>query len=341
MAVPASALHGQRAHPERGDLPSSTDSLAVPPPATKTGCATFDIRIAGPTGVTVTQPRAADCGPISPVIAGLPSLDPSRRIVHLFIALHNGGEDQLHAPAWLVANVGSVATTATVTPPRSDTVAARRPTAVAHGPVPHYVGADAQRDSVGADKLLARWSHDTLQHGATGPLVTAADGSIVLPSGATSVARSIDLAVPPGVTGFRVSLIAFGTYVLTVPARPPDAVPFDELRDSRSPENVITGDPHFPRRVVRNRLWLLFRPAATAEQRQAAIEAVDGIIVGGTVRGSGNGYPPPHGSHTLRYYYVAFSAYPDSGAVPLERAIRTLAPLPQVQDVRPDILGQD
>lgn len=97
----------------------------------------------------------------------------------------------------------------------------------------------------------------------------------------------------------------------------------------------------FRGRVVRNKLWLLFRPGASAEQREAAIEAVNGMVVGGSMRGTGNAYPPPSGSHTIRYYYVSFPAYPDSGAAPLERAIRKLASLPQVQDARPDILGQN
>jgi hypothetical protein len=163
----------------------------------------------------------------------------------------------------------------------------------------------------------------------------------VLRPDATSAARLIDLEVPPGVTGVRISLRGFGTYILTVPARPADTVSVHEVVDSRSPDNVITGDSHFPGRVVRNRLWLLFRPDATAEQREAAVEAVNGIVLGGVIRGTGNGYPPPRGPHRLRYYYVAFPAYPDSGAAPLERAIHALAPLPQVQDVRAIIIGQD
>ncbi len=155
------------------------------------------------------------------------------------------------------------------------------------------------------------------------------------------MAQSIDLEVPAGAAAFRITLMGFGTYVLTVPARPPNRVPPNELHESRSPDNVVTGDPHFPGRVVRDRLWLLFQRDATPEQREAAVEAIDGIIVGGSMRGTGNNYPPPSGSHTIRYYYVSFPAYPDSGAAPLERAIRKLASLPQVQDVRADILGQN
>jgi|SRR5579863_319458 len=327
-------------HAKRAAELSSTDSLAVPPPITKTGCATFELRIDGEARVAVTRTPEAECGPISPVIVGIPSLDVGRGTVHIPVALHNGGQNQLHAPAWLTAPVGSIIVTAAVSPPSSFTLGTERPSA-APKTDPHYLGGDPHRDSVGAEPGVARWSYDTLQSPATGPLVTAADGSVVLPPDGTSEARSIDLAVPPGVTGLRITLKGFGTYVLTVAARPPDAVPVDELRDARSPNNAITDDPRFPGRTVRNKLWLLFRPGATAEQREAAIEAVNGIVVGGAERSTGNGYPPPHGFHRLRYYYVAFPAYPDSGAGPLERAIHTLALLPQVQDVRADILGQD
>jgi len=343
------AQHGKGSLENRGVARSSLDSLVVPPPITKTGCATFDVQITGSADVIVTLAPGASCGPITPVVAGAPSLDPSRRIVHVPIALHNGGEVELHAPASVVADIEGIKTTAAAPSLRPDTVptavspiafSPRSPLPGMPDPVLHSVGADVQRDSGRRKPAQARWSYDTLLHVPTGAQLTASDGSIVLPPGATSMARSIDLVIPPGMTEVRFTLRGFGTYVLTVAARPPDTVPLDQLRDSRFPDNVITGDPRFPGRVVRNKLWLLFRPTATAEQRQAAIEAINGIIVGGTVFGTGNRYPPPSGPHTLRYYYVAFPAYPDSGAAPLARAIRTLAPLPQVQDVRPDVLGK-
>jgi hypothetical protein len=69
---------------------------------------------------------------------------------------------------------------------------------------------------------------------------------------------------------------------------------------------------------------VMFRSDATPEQRQAAIDAVSGVVVGGMLRGQD------------RYYYVRIAANPDSGAAPLVRALRTLAPLPGVQDVMPD-----
>lgn len=324
-------------HEERPPELSSADSLAVPPPIIKTGCATFELAIDGEARVAVTPVRVAECGPISPVIVGIPSLDAGRRIIHIPVALHNGGQNQLHAPAWLAAPVGSIVTTAVTS---SADASSDRPSA---GPAasPHYAGGDPHQDSAGAEPVLARWSYDTVQLATNGAQVRAADGAVVLRPDATSAARSIDLEIPPGVTGVRITLRGFGTYVLTVPARPADTVPVRELLDSRSPGNVITGDPHFPGRAVRNRLWLLFRPGATAEQREAAVEAVGGIVLGGVVRGTGNGYPPPSGPRRLRYYYLAFPAYPDSGAGPLERAIHALALLPQVQDVRAIIIGQD
>jgi hypothetical protein len=324
-------------HKERPPVVTPADSLAVPPPTLKTGCATFELTIDGEAHVAVVPVHGAQCGPIGPVIVGIPSLDAGRRIVHIPVALHSGGQNQLHWPAWLAAPEGSIVTTAE-TP--SANASSERPIATPASS-PHYADGDPHEDSAGAEPVLAQWSYDTVQLTARGSPVRAADGSVVLRPDATSAARLIDLEVPPGVTGVRITLRGFGTYVLTVPSRPADTVPAHELLDSRSPGNVITGDPHFPGRVVRDRLWLLFRTGATAEQREAAVEAVNGIVLGGIERGTGNGYPPPHGPRRVRYYYVGFPAYPDSGAGPLERAIHVLALLPQVQDVRADILGQD
>ncbi len=339
QSAPAS-LPSKGSHMERPTELSSADSLVVPPPIIKTGCATFEIHVDPEEHVAVMPVQVAECGPISPVIVGIPSLDAGRRIVHIPVALHNGGQNQLHGPAWLAAPVGSIVTTAENSRPSPSTMSSERPIAAPAASL-HYAGGDSRQDSAGADPVLARWSYDTVQLANTGPLTRAADGSVVLRPDATSAARPIDLEVPPGVTGVRITLRGFGTYVLTVPARPADTVPVRELLDSRSPNNVITGDPHFPGRAVRNRLWLLFRSGATAEQREAAVEAINGIVLGGVERGTGNGYPPPHGPHRVRYYYVGFPAYPDSGAWPLKRAIHALALLPQVQDVRADILGQD
>lgn len=283
---------------------SSTDSLAVPAPATITGCVAFDLRIVNEVTVTLTPATVASCGPIVPVISAGAQFDAATRIVQLSVALQNGGKLWLHAPARLTARRASLMT----------------------------------NEAAPDDPVMAQWSYDTLLRPAAGPSVIAADGSVVLPSGATSYRRLIELRMPAIVTRLRVTLTASGTHVFTVPGRPPDAVPPDEMEASRSPDNIISGDPHFPGRVVRDKLWLIFRSSATPGERETAMETVNGIVVGGMLRSTGNRYPPPSGPHMQRYYYVRIPAYPDSGAVPLERAIRTLAPLPQVQDVEADIL---
>ena len=342
MTLVASPQHAQAQAGHSRTL-SSEDSLAIPPPTTKAGCAAFDLRIVGGS-VAVARAPTPTCGPISPVIAGTPLFDSGRRIIHLPVALYNGGEARMHLPASLVAKPESIVLLIDSSP----SPAAAPSTSVTHPlpaggaeSVPHFVGTEPQLELASAEPALGQWAFDTVQHPLTSPLVAAADGSMVLPPNATSLARSVDLAVPRSVSALRISLMGFGTYVLAVPLRPSDRVPPDELAISRSPDNVITDDPHFPGHVVRNKLWVLFRSSATLEQREAAIESINGFVVGGSLRGTGNNYPPPSGAHTIRYYYVSFPAYPDSGAAPLERAIGKLASLPQVQDVRPDILGQN
>lgn len=302
MCIPPVLPAQETAHPDtttrvaghKAKRMSSADSLAIPAAATKTGCATIDIRITGAGRATVTRVPASECGPITPEIVGEVSVDVGVGALRIPVAVHNGGEDWLHAPALVTA--------------RTD------------------------------GEVSGRCSYDSLLHAAGGPSTTASDGSVVLARGETSAPCVISVPLERGVDHIAVTLSAAGTYTFTVPGRPPDDVSRDELMDSRSPENVVTGDPHFPGRVVRNTVWLLFRRQASAEDREAAIEAVNGIVVGGSIRGSGNRYPPPSGPHMQRYYYVRIPAYPDSGAGPLERALQTLATQPAVQDVQPDVL---
>jgi hypothetical protein len=206
-------------------------------------------------------------------------------------------------------------------------LSARVATSGAPADAMHFIGADVQPvDSAAPAPTDVRWTFDRLLQPASHDPVTADDGSIVLPPGDTSSARQIVISVPDGVTAFRLSLEGSGMYVFTVPGRAPDKVSLDEQEDSRSPDNVVANDPHFPGRVVRNKLWLMFRSDATPEQRQAVVDAVDGVVVGGMLRGED------------RYYYLRIPANPDSGAAPLQRALHVLAPMPQVQDVMPDLV---
>jgi hypothetical protein len=288
------------------------DTVGIPPTATKTGCASFDVRLGGARGVMVTPVVSDACGAVQVTLEGNAILDTARRLVQLPVALHNPGIVQLHPPVALLARPGGLAVTA----------------GAPSGGALRYVRVDSMAgDSMRTGRPDARWVFDRSLDAPAIAEVVASDGVAVIPAGGTSGARFIGVAVPRGVTAFRVTLNATGAIVFTVPAQAPDHVPLDEVEDSRLPGNIVTNDPRIPGRVVRNKLWLLFRDRATPEQRQAAIDVVQGVVIGGRRVG-----PSP-------YYYLRIPANPDSAGGPLAAAIRTLAVLPQVQHVMPDLVA--
>jgi hypothetical protein len=368
-AAPAAAQRSRGQH-GRDKHAAPVDSSGVPQAETKTGCAVFEVRISVSNAVTVGRIGSPSCGPIEPVLVAQPELDAARHVLTMSIALVDHGVDRLHPPAAVEAGPSALVVTGGAPPPVKDT--SPPPPAAPQSPPPdstppspsppaqsgspgtvvlvggatplsmrtgtsapghpaaaaaavHFVGADPPpADTVPGEEVAAQWSFDKLLAEPGHDPVVADDGSMVLPAGDTSQARQISVVVPPGVTAFRVSLQGTGQYVFTVPLRAPDTVSRDEVEDSRAPENILTNAPGFPGQVVRDKLWVMFRQDANPEQRQAAIDAVSGVVIGGMLRGQD------------RYYYVRISANPDSGAAPLVRALRTLALMPQVQDVIPD-----
>jgi hypothetical protein len=287
------------------------DSGGIPPAATKTGCAEFEVHLGGPQGVAVTPTAGAACGAVQVAISGTAVFDSVRRVVQLPVALKNAGIVQLHPPAAVLARPGSLAITG-----GTPATGALRFAAV---------------DSIAGDSLRvgrpdARWVFDRFFAASGVPAVVASDGVTVIAADGTSAPRMVGVTVPRAVTAFRVTLYGVGTNVFTVPAAAPDQVPLEEVEDSRAPDNIVTNDPRIPGRIVRNKLWLLFRDSASVEQREAAIDLVQGVVIGGRRIG-----PSP-------YYYLRIPANPDSGAGPLAAAIRTLAVLPQVQHVMPDVV---
>jgi hypothetical protein len=281
----------------------------VPPIATKVGCVLLEIRLTTSPSATVAPVPDEACGEIAPVLVGSARYDPAQRIVRLTVALRNGGLVQLHSPTAVIARRGSLIVT----------------NGTAVGGALRFVTSDSvPGDSLAPGRADSRWSFDGALVASGATAVLGSDGSVVLPDSATSKPRTLAIVVPRGVTGFRVALYATGANVFTVPAQAPAAVPLDEVEDSRSPANVVTQDPRFPGRVARNKLWLAFRHDATPDQRQAAVDAVQGVVVGGRRIG------------TVAYYYLRIPANPDSGGGPLEQAIRALAIMPQVQHVMPD-----
>jgi hypothetical protein len=299
--------------PEKGRShgAAALDTVGIPPTATKTGCAAFDIRLGGPRGVTVTPVAGDACGTVQLTVVGTAIFDSALGVLELPLALRNIGIVQLHPPVAVLARPGSLAVTA----------------GTPVGGALRYVRVDSLAgDSMRTGRPDARWVFDRSLGAPQVPEVLASDGVAVIPAAGTSGARFIGVTVPHGVTALRVTLYGSGATVFTVPAQAPDHVPLEEVEDSRLPGNIVTNDPRIPGRVVRNKLWLLFRDGATPEQRQAAIDVVQGVVIGGRRIG-----PSP-------YYYLRIPANPDSAGAPLAAAIRTLAVLPQVQHVMPDLV---
>jgi len=115
-ARPADAQHGRRQEqPKRVGPP--VDSAAMPRPEKKTGCTTFDVRIAAGTLVTAAPTTPIPCGPIEPVLVASPTFDSAHGTVTLAVALVNRGPDRLHIPTALVAaKPGLVITVGAPTP---------------------------------------------------------------------------------------------------------------------------------------------------------------------------------------------------------------------------------
>lgn len=107
-----------------------------------------------------------------------------------------------------------------------------------------------------------------------------------------------------------------------VPALPPDSVPDRVMDEIYAPENMTDGAPYMTGRFPRDIICVWFEDEATREERQAAVDAIDGEVVGG-VRGLGQG----------GFYYVRIAG--DGSAAALFTAIAELESMPQVSTATP------
>jgi len=103
-----------------------------------------------------------------------------------------------------------------------------------------------------------------------------------------------------------------------VPALPPNQDMTDSIaREVYSPSNISEGDSVITGPFPRDVLWVWFQDAATQPERQAAIDLIRGIVIGGApVRPGG-------------IYYVRIHA--DGTTGPLQHAIAMLKALPQIR----------
>jgi hypothetical protein len=264
--------------------PSAQDSSVIPAPMTKEGCAAVDVTIGGGKAMAKATPIAS-CGPIVPSIAGPIAYDAVHGIVTIPVAIMNGGRLKAQSPMSVFANPDSV-TVASSAAPR-----ATRPTFVA----PTNVGDEVTRGRI-------TWSFDHTTTNAPAPPIRPT---------MSSAARTISLSVPTNVTAFRALVQARATIVFTVPLHAPSSTPSAVLREDTSSEHIAhNGGAQYSA----DKVFVLFAPSATIEDRQAAIDAVDGTVVGGS---------PP-------LYYVRVPISPATNGTAALHAIHVLQKQPGV-----------
>jgi hypothetical protein len=108
-----------------------------------------------------------------------------------------------------------------------------------------------------------------------------------------------------------------------VPALPPDSVRRAISDSLYAPENEAPADERWSAAYPRNPVLLWFRPTATQRERQQAVDAVGGEVVGGIPLTRGGVY----------FVWVR-----DDGTVgPLWTAIEKLRAMPPVQRAHPEL----
>jgi hypothetical protein len=273
--------------------------------ASEVGCVRFEVRVSGVNRIEVVDSTGADCGTVRPVLAGTPTFDEPSRTVRLPIALENRGERKLKAPARLF---GWDDDSLTVVSPKGLVKYSDKYLTFT---VPDSVMTDPAAPRAGARV----WRYDDLLAGA--------GESQVLAAGGRSRVRWVQLTVHPGVETFRLSFHAEAQRMSNpVPAIAPEEIPawvYDEA-------NVITDSPLMSGRFLRNIVVVLFKMGATQEERQTAIDLVEGEVVGGRRLFRNDGF-----------YYVRIQD--DGTAGPLFAAIKQLKALLQVEGAIAELVG--
>ena len=150
---------------------------------------------------------------------------------------------------------------------------------------------------------------------STGALLLAAEATLrQLPQVSDAGAHITSGAVPLSPAPFGgVQRVSLRSRLDSIPAIPPDSAPRWFADDSS-----WEGAQH--RGYLNGVLTVIFTPSSTRAEKQAAVEAVQGTVIGGGLVGSSWGY-----------YYVRLPH--DGSGAELTKAIAILEALPQVQVV--------
>lgn len=242
--------------------------IAVAPAAERisaalTGCSTFRIQLSGRDSIAVTR-LASDCGSVQPVVTGEPVFDRVDGRVRLPIALMNTSEQDVTEPAAVYG--------------WEDSLRVIQPIGIARNKHSQRYLTFAGADSVIPDTSAAYpgahfWRYD-------GVLNPAEDDGRdpVLAAGDTSGLRWIEIAIHDGARIFEVAFHAHADRATPpVPPIAPDTVPLWIYTDS----NIIRSAPCITGPVIHNVVIVLFSKGTPQSKRQAAVDAVDGKVIGG------------------------------------------------------------
>ena len=106
-----------------------------------------------------------------------------------------------------------------------------------------------------------------------------------------------------------------------VPDSPPDSISLLAWEAMYAPQNMVEDRSEWAFPFPRNTVQLLFREETSRVEKQQAVDAVRGFVVGGAPIGKGG------------FYFVRISD--DGTSRPLFRAIQTLSSFPQVESASP------
>lgn len=109
----------------------------------------------------------------------------------------------------------------------------------------------------------------------------------------------------------------------SVSALPPNTLPRAVAQEIYAPGNIVQEHPAMTGPYPRDVIWLVFRDDATQSDRQAAVDAIQGEVIGGA-------YVRPGGIYYIRIPH-------DGTADPLHAAIAYLKTLPAVRTATPDL----
>jgi hypothetical protein len=268
------------------------------------GCSKWKVTLTGGSGITVTRVSIASCGPIVPLVASGATYDPVSKTVTLTVADTNQWSREVVAPSRVYA--------------WNDSIAISTPPGLTNGTNGTYVRLVAMDSTIGAGaatfKNARLWRYDTLlaAHGA--PQVLYAAGK--------SRSRTIQMQVVSGsATVWTVLLRSQSENAHPVPTTAPNVQP-TWLKDDTSLFHS-TGNKWGGGHISRYVLEVRFKSGTTQLSKQAAVDSVLGIVIGGVTNAN---------------VYLIQVPTDNTGAL-IQEAFDKLQSLSQVSEVLPYLVG--